>query len=265
MSLQAPTKKLTPTNTLPSKSGLLDWFTPLATSTVGSKILVAVTGALLTGFVIAHLIGNLKMFEGPESINTYAVALKANPVLLWGARFALLTVFLIHLVIALGLVRKAYAARPVGYAYPNTVQASWTSRMMPLTGIMILLFVIFHIAHYTVGVVPTANTVDGKNYLELREQPVDPADPGGNPHQRHDVHKMVVAGFSVPWVSIVYIVAQFLLMLHLAHGIGSMFQSVGLNTQRTQTFFTWLSWTVAILIFIGNCAIVVAVWAGYVK
>jgi succinate dehydrogenase / fumarate reductase cytochrome b subunit len=174
--------------------------------------------------------------------------LKSNPAILWGARLGLLAVFLIHLIIALGLVRKAYAARPVGYAYPNTVQASWPSRLMPLTGLMILLFVIFHIAHYTVGIV----------------QPIDLHDPA-DPANRHDVYRMVIAGFTTPWISIVYIVAQALLFLHLAHGIGSMFQSVGLNTQRTQKFFTCLSWTVAGLIFLGNCAIVVAVWIGYVK
>ena len=96
MSSHAPTKQLTPTNTLPSKNGLLAWFTPLLASTVGSKILVAVTGSLLTGFVIVHLIGNLKMFEGRDAINSYAVMLKSNPAILWG-RIGLLTVFLIHL------------------------------------------------------------------------------------------------------------------------------------------------------------------------
>jgi succinate dehydrogenase / fumarate reductase cytochrome b subunit len=245
MSLQAPTKKLTPTNTLPSKTGLLEWFKPLINSTVGSKILVAVTGTLLTGFVIVHLIGNLKMFEPPDSINSYAVMLKSNPAILWGARLGLLTVFLIHLLLAMRLVLKANAARPVGYAYPNTVQASWPSRLMPLTGLMILLFVIFHIAHYTVGAVQNIDLHDNQG--------------------RHNVHAMVIAGFTTPWISIVYIVAQFLLMLHLAHGIGSVFQTLGLNTQRTQGFFTCLSWSVAALIFIGNCAIVVAVWAGQVK
>jgi succinate dehydrogenase / fumarate reductase cytochrome b subunit len=224
-------------------------------STVGSKILVAVTGTLLTGFVIVHLVGNLKMFEGAASINAYAVTLKSNSAILWGMRLGLLTVFLIHLVLALLLVKKAYAARPVGYAYPNTIQASWTSRLMPLTGIMILLFVIFHIAHYTVGVVHTAP--DGVNYLDLH----DPADPA----HRHDVYRMVIAGFSTPWISIVYIVAQFLLMLHLAHGIGSVFQTLGLNTQRTQAFFACFSWTVAALIFLGNCAIVIGVWSGQVR
>ena len=111
-------------------------------------MLVAVTGSLLTGFVIVHLIGNLKLFEGRDAINAYAAMLKSNPAVLWGMRGALLGVFLIHLVLALRLKLRAMAARPVGYAYPNTIQASWPSRLMPLTGLMILLFVIFHIAHH---------------------------------------------------------------------------------------------------------------------
>lgn len=251
MSLQAPTKQLTPTNTLPSKNGLLAWFKPLVLSSVGSKILVAVTGAMLTGFVIVHLIGNLKMFEGPESINSYAVLLKSNPAILWGARLGLLGMFVVHLGVALRLVVLATAARPIKYAYPNTVQASMPSRLMPLTGVMILLFVIFHIAHYTLGVVHSA---DGVNYLQLHDS-----------KDRHDVYRMVIAGFTTPWLSVTYIVAQALLMLHLAHGIGSVFQTFGLNTQRTNGAVMCVSWTLAGLIFVGNCAIVVGVWAGFVR
>lgn len=251
MSSQAPTKKLTPTNTLPSRTGLLAWWKPLASSTVGSKLLVAVTGVMLTGFVVAHLIGNLKMFEGPDAINSYAVMLKSNPAILWGARLGLLTVFAIHLTVALRLKLRSNAARPVPYVCNNTIQASLPSRLMPLTGLMILGFVVFHIAHYTLGVVHTAGA---SNYLSLHDS-----------QGRHDVYRMVIAGFTTPWISVVYIVTQALLMIHLAHGIGSVFQTFGLNTQRTQKLFHCLSWTVASLIFLGNCAIVVAVWLGQVK
>lgn len=251
MSSKAPTKKLTPTNSLPSKTGLLAWLMPLASSTVGNKILVAVTGVLLTGFVIAHLIGNLKMFEGPDSINAYAVMLKSNPAVLWTMRLGLLSVFVIHLIIALRLKFRSMAARPVPYVVSNTIQASLASRLMPLTGVMILLFVVFHIGHYTLGVVHAAGEV---NYLQLHD--------GQN---RHDVYRMVIAGFSTPWLSIVYLIAQALLWVHLSHGIGSVFQTFGLNTQRTQRFVYCVSWTIASLIFVGNCAIVVAVWTGQVK
>lgn len=254
MSNLAPTKREVPVNSLPSRTGLAAWFRPYVTSTVGSKMLVAVTGLLLTGFVIAHMIGNLKVFAGPDAINDYAAFLKSLGPLLWVARIGLLTVFVLHLFLALKLKKRSVDARPIGYAYQSTIQASVSSRTMAWTGLAILAFLIFHLAHYTFGWVGTVQ-VDGKSvgYLELH----DPKDP-----MRHDVYSMVIHGFRQPVVSILYIVAQLLLLMHLGHGIPSTFQSLGLNTPRTQRAIRALGWLIAFVIVAGNIGIVVGVWFG---
>jgi succinate dehydrogenase / fumarate reductase, cytochrome b subunit len=263
MSSAAPTKTLLRTNTLPPGKGVLNWLRPFFTSSVGMKVTTAVTGFLLTGFVITHLIGNLQVlpwFGGRDAINGYAKALKDLGPLLWIARGGLLTVFAVHVYLALTLAMRASAARPVAYRHPATIQASTSSVTMPWTGLAILAFVVFHLAHYTFGWVGTtqatkpgyAHPVEA-NYLSL-------VDPLG----RHDVYSMVVAGFHNPVVSVLYIVAMALLYVHLSHGIGSVFQTLGLNTPRTQRFVTALSRTLALLLAGGNIAIVVLVWAGKV-
>jgi succinate dehydrogenase cytochrome b subunit len=259
MSSAAPTKQLYPTNTLPSRKGVIDWLKPFVTSSVGMKATTAVTGLLLTGFVIIHLIGNLKLFAGRDAINGYARFLKDLGPFLWVARGGLLTVFAVHVYLALTLALRARAARPVRYQHPATIQASTGSVTMPWTGLVILAFVIFHLAHFTFGWVKTtpATNAGGEivqaNYLSL----VDP-------QQRHDVYSMMVAGFRDPVISILYLVAMGFLFVHLSHGIGSVFQTLGLNTPRLQPFISRLSWTLAFLIVAGNVLIVVAVWCGLV-
>jgi succinate dehydrogenase / fumarate reductase cytochrome b subunit len=263
MSSAVPTKRAYATNTLPSRKGVLDWLKPFATTSVGMKATTAVTGFLLTGFVIVHLIGNLQvlpLFGGREAVNSYAKSLKDLGPLLWVARGGLLTIFAVHIYMALTLTGRAQAARPVRYQHPATIQASTSSVTMPWTGLAVLAFAIFHLAHYTFGWVTTTRATDpitgitaDVNYLSL----VDPAG-------RHDVYSMVVAGFRNPVISIIYIIAMGLLYMHLSHGIGSIFQTLGLNTPRTQPFITILSRILAILLAAGNIAIVVAVWTGLV-
>jgi succinate dehydrogenase / fumarate reductase cytochrome b subunit len=263
MSSAAPSKKLLHTNTLPGGRGVLDWLRPFVTTSVGMKATTAVTGLLLTGFVVVHLVGNLQVLPalgGRDAINAYAKFLKDLGPALWIARGALLTVFLLHIYLALTLAMRASAARPVAYQHPATIQASTSSVTMPWTGLALLAFVVFHLAHYTFGWVTTTPVYDPQikqtveaNYLSL----VDPAG-------RHDVYSMVVAGFKNPVVSVLYIVAMVFLYVHLSHGIGSVFQTLGLNTPRTQPFVTGLSRTLALLLAAGNIGIVVAVWAGYV-
>jgi succinate dehydrogenase / fumarate reductase cytochrome b subunit len=256
MSTASPTKRSYSPNTVAANRGLITWFTSLATSSVGAKVLTALTGTALTLFVIGHLVGNLKIFAGRDAINSYAHFLKEQGMFLWIARIGLLAVFVAHLSIALWLKLKAKAARPVAYAYPATIQASVASRTMPWTGLVILAFLLFHLAHYTLGMVGTAearNTMTNNlvqvNYLDLRDE-----------KGRHDVYSMMIAGFKNPIVSGLYIVAQLLLCVHLSHGIASAFQSLGLNSPKMQRGLRRFSWTVAILIAIGNIAIVVAVW-----
>jgi succinate dehydrogenase / fumarate reductase cytochrome b subunit len=260
MSSAAPTKRDHPTNTLPVRKGVFGWLKPFFTSSVGMKATTAVTGFLLTGFVIVHLIGNLKVFAGPDAINGYAQFLKDLGPWLWLARGGLLAVFVLHVVLAMKLAWRARAARPVRYQYPATIQATRASLTMPWTGQAIFVFALFHLAHFTfawVETIPAKSLITGKmkqsNYLDL-------VDAQG----RHDVYTMVVKGFENPYVSAIYVIAMAILFVHLKHGIGSMFQSLGLNTPRVQPFIRALALTVAGLITLGNVGIVAFVWAGQV-
>lgn len=238
------------------------WALDYLGSTVGQKVLVAITGGSLVVFVFFHMIGNLKMFAGPESINKYAYFLKHDlGFLLWIARAGLLGGFLLHLTVALWLKARAAAARPVGYAYAATAQATPQSKTMLQTGLVIGLFVVFHLAHYTFGVVHDVPAADGKgatNYLAL---------PYTMPDGKvvHNVHAMVVSGFTTPWISAIYLVCQVVLFIHLSHGIQSAFQTLGLVNRRFVKVARLLGYLIAGTILVGNCAIVVAVWGGWVK
>jgi succinate dehydrogenase / fumarate reductase cytochrome b subunit len=222
-------------------------------------VLVALTGVSLVTFLVFHMIGNLKVFSGPDAINAYAHFLKHDlGALIWIARAGLLGLFVLHLALALRLKARARAARPVPYAYPNSVQATPESRTMLLTGLVILVFVLFHLAHYTFAWVhgvevfnPVTDKWEWKNYLSLTDS-----------KGRHDVHSMIVAGFTTPWISVFYIVTQLLLFVHLRHGIQSAFQTLGLKSARFRGAIGFLGLAVAGTILIGNLFIVCGVWAG---
>lgn len=224
-------------------------------STVGSKVVVALTGLGLTGFVIGHMVGNLKIFNGQDAINGYAYFLKHElGAFLWAARLGLLGLFLAHLFLALKLSARSRAARPVGYIAQRSAQASIASRTMLYTGVVILLFLLLHLAHYTFAWVHGAE-VNGQtvNYLDLKDE-----------KGRHDVYSMTVAGFTTPWLSITYLVCQVLIGVHLSHGIQSTIQTLGLKGTRFAPAWVWLGYAGAGLVVVGNSAIVLAVWAGVV-
>jgi succinate dehydrogenase / fumarate reductase cytochrome b subunit len=258
----------------------------LVHSSLGKKYVMAVTGLLLIGFVLAHMAGNLLIFFGPDAINSYAAALKAKPYLLWPARVGLLVVFLIHLYVAFRLTYENYAARPQGYVHERTLQASFASRHMMLTGMVLLAFIVYHLAHFTFGVVTRADgqvAVNGawlpadKNYLDLTEihpsgmrayipasdqdyRLIDPK----TVDARHDVYSMVVSGFRNPWISLSYIVAMLFLGLHLWHGGGSWLESLGLGAPASTVphASSYLGPILAVIVVAGNCAIPISVWLG---
>jgi len=229
---------------------------PLSTS-IGGKVVVAITGLLLVGFVLGHMAGNLLIFLGRDWINAYAHHLKSLGMLLWIIRGGLLAVFVVHLVTALRLTLANSAARPVAYVYEDTMQASWASRHMALTGLMLLVFIVYHLAHFTAGAVDTASAqfdgstgkpapVANKHYLDLTDalqtvndvktwvpdhgKPLRAIKHPGEEY-RHDVYSMVVNGFRNPFASVAYLVAMAVLGLHLWHGASSMLQTLGLNSR----------------------------------
>jgi succinate dehydrogenase / fumarate reductase cytochrome b subunit len=257
MSSAAPTKREFSTNTLRSRRGLIDWLKPFFTTSVGMKATTGLTGFLLTGFVIVHLVGNLQVFAGQDAINGYAAFLKSLGPGLWIARGGLLAIFILHLYLTLTLNLRARRARPVPYRYHQSIQASTSSRTMVWTGLATFVFILFHLAHYTFGLVGTTYALNpDKGYVQTNYLSL--VDPLG----RHDVYSMTVAGFRDPVISILYLLAQVILFLHLSHGIGSMFQSLGLNSPRIQPCLSALARVLAFLILAGNVAIVVAIWLG---
>ena len=208
---------------------------------------MAITGCLLFGFVIVHLLGNLQIYIGPESLNAYASLLKGNPVLLWSFRLGLLLTAALHIATALSLSVENRAARPIAYAGRKVPYADLASRTMLVSGLILLAFIIYHLLQFTVGVAQPSimHFQDAKGHA--------------------DVYRMVIGGFSNPWISGFYVLSMGLLYLHLSHGIGSLFQSLGLKNQQYSDLILGFSQGAALLIFLGNCSIPVAVLMGWIK
>ena len=238
-------------------AGPLAWNQAYLGSSVGQKILVAITGASLVGFLFFHMLGNLKMFSGRESINAYAHFLKHDlGAIIWIARGGLLALFVTHLFLAIRLKLRAKAARPIGYAMHRTAQANPASTSMIWTGIVILTFAVFHLAHYTFSLIHPVELADGTmgTYFDLRDA-----------KGQHDVYAMVIAGFSTWWISAIYLVCQVLLFVHLSHGIPSSLRTLGLTGRRFEPAAKALGYAVAGVILLGNFAIVLAVWSEFLK
>ena len=216
-------------------------------SSIGRKWIVALTGLGLFGFVVGHLIGNLQVFLGREPLNRYALFLQSLGELLWVIRLGLLTMVVAHIVFTIKLRMENRAARPVGYAVTNRRAATFPARMMTLSGLMVLCFIIFHLLHFTAH-------KSGPSFAHMTDA-----------MGRHDVYRMMITGFKNPWASGFYIVAVGLLAMHLNHGIGSLFQTLGLNSAKVRPLWekggVALSW----LIFLGYASIPVAVLTGVLK
>jgi succinate dehydrogenase / fumarate reductase cytochrome b subunit len=218
-------------------------------TSVGKKSIVAITGALLLGFVVAHMLGNLQIFLGPDQINSYAKTLQDLGGLLWVARIGLLVAFVAHVGMAIKITLENKAARPVAYAVDKVHHATLASRIMPYTGLVILAFVIYHLLHFTFA----SFNPEYKNHMD---------------QGRQDVYKMVIEGFSSPIISLFYILAQACLALpigHLSHGIFSIFQTLGVNHPNIDARIKLASVSVAFIIFAGNSSIPVAVLLGLLK
>ncbi|MEW5796289.1 MAG: succinate dehydrogenase cytochrome b subunit [Candidatus Zixiibacteriota bacterium] len=216
----------------------------LLNASIGQKFLMAVSGIVAFGFVVGHMLGNLQVFISQDQMNSYAEKLQSLGPLLWAIRLFLLAAFVIHIWFGIKLKLENWAARPIGYQNEQTVKASLASRTMIWTGLIILVFVIYHLLHFTVR-------VTNPEFATL-------TDPLGRP----DVYGMVVIGFSSPVVSIFYLLAVGLLSYHLSHGVASMFQSLGLNTEKWQVRLNRLAWVASVLLFLGYASIPAAVLTG---
>jgi succinate dehydrogenase / fumarate reductase, cytochrome b subunit len=211
-------------------------------STVGKKIVMAVTGILLFVFVIGHLLGNLQVFEGPAKLNAYGAFLHSIGEFLWPVRIVLLIAVTLHIVATVQLALLKKRARPIEYSVKKAIASSYASRTMYWSGPIVLAFIIFHLLHLTAGYIhPGAAYIEG------------------------DVYHNVVSGFQVWWVSLSYIVAVSLLGLHLRHGLWSMFQSLGIHQPQHTLRFKKTALVIALLITLGYISIPISVLLGLVK
>jgi succinate dehydrogenase / fumarate reductase cytochrome b subunit len=212
---------------------------------IGKKAVMAVTGVILFGFVLVHMLGNLQIFlpadaSGIYAIDKYGEALRAVPELLWLARLVLLTAVGLHIISSIQLARMKLNARSVSYVKKDNIASSYASRTMYWSGPIVLVFIIYHLLHFTTGTVHPQ-------------------------FQSLHVHDNVVRGFQQIPVSLFYILAMVLLGMHLNHGIWSMFQSLGIAHPKYTPKFKLAAQLFSTLIVVGNCSIPVAVMLGLVK
>jgi len=219
---------------------------------------MAVTGFALFLFVIGHLAGNLQIFLGRESINRYGYFLQSNPELIWPGRLGLLVMVGLHIWSATTIWLENKAARPVGYEVYQPEGSSYASRTMMMGGLIVLVFIIYHLLHFTAQV--QYLNLTGQDFTAFMEKL-----PGQVPAERHDIFKMMVVGFSRPLVSGFYVLGLALLCLHLSHWASSMFQSLGWKNDAYRPFLDKAARVVAVLIFVGYTSIPVAILCGYGK
>jgi succinate dehydrogenase / fumarate reductase, cytochrome b subunit len=216
-------------------------------SAIGKKAVMAVTGVILFGWIFLHMVGNLKIYMGPVHLNEYAHFLRAmgSPAVpegfaLWISRAVLLVCVVFHIHAAYSLTLMNRDARPVGYRDRAFVKGTYAARTMRWGGVIILLFVIYHILHLTTGQAHP-DFVEGDPYYNL------------------------VTGFRVWWVAAVYILANLALGLHLYHGVWSMFSSVGFTSPKYETARRGFATIFAFLITFANISFPLAVLAGIVR
>jgi succinate dehydrogenase / fumarate reductase cytochrome b subunit len=223
-------------------------------SSLGKKYVMAISGVVLFLFVIGHLVGNLQIFLGPEAINRYGHFLQSNLELIWPVRFILLGMIGLHIWAAIKLSRENKAARPIAYSELKPAGASYASRTMLMSGLIVFAFIVYHLLHFTVQVQYVNRT--GQDFTTFVDV-IDPAKP------RHDIFQMMVVGFSSWMVSGFYLLGIGLLCLHLSHGASSMFQSLGVKNKSYGPILDKSARAIALLIFIGYLSIPAAILAGF--
>lgn len=210
-------------------------------SSVGKKVIMAVTGLIMVAYLITHVLANLLVFQGPANINAYSAFLHGTGGALWAARAVLMAALVLHVIAAVQLAGRRYEARPVGYAAGREPQVStWASRSIRWGGGLILAFLIYHILHFTVG---SAHP----DFIE------------GDPYHN------VATGFRSPWVVGGYIVAMAVVGLHLYHGVWSSGRSLGMSPPSPNPLRRTVALTLALVIWLGFSVIPLAVYAGVIR
>ena len=216
-------------------------------SSIGKKTVVAVTGFLLVAFLVGHLMGNFTLYFGQDAINTYAEKLQSLGPLLWLVRLAILTIFLSHIWFTVLLILDSRAASGSKYICKNNMGSTIFVRTMKYTGLIVFAFIVFHLAHLTLGYVQP-------EYFHLKDS-----------LGRHDVYSMVIHGFKNVPISIFYILALTLLASHLSHGISSLLQTFGLSNKKLHPLIENAGAIIAWALWLGYVSLPISVLLGFVK
>jgi len=215
-------------------------------STVGKKIVMAITGLIGVGFVIGHMVGNLQVFEGAEKINAYGRFLHHTVgTELWLVRLVLLAAVILHVVAAVQLTRRAQVARPQGYRQRTPQVSTWASRTIRWGGLLLLVFIVLHILHFTVRAFPGYQAVDRTGSV--------------------DVYANLVTAFRNPWWTLFYVVSMIALGLHLYHGVWSSLRTLGQAKPSTNPLRRPVALALAALIWAGFTVVPVAIFLGLVR
>ncbi|UFS68608.1 succinate dehydrogenase cytochrome b subunit [Geomonas sp. RF6] len=212
-------------------------------STVGRKILMSVSGQLLILFVLVHLMGNSAIFLGPSVINGYAEHLNSLLPLVWSMRVAMLIALLVHVTYGVQLTLENKEAKPKGYAVQRQLRANFASRNMIWTGVLLALFIAYHLLQFTFKVTPEVAALTATI-------------------GRYDVYAMVVTTLRRGVIAATYIFAMVMLYLHLRHGIPSFLQTMGWNNARTLSPISAMGKAVSALLMLGYMAIPVTILFG---
>jgi succinate dehydrogenase / fumarate reductase cytochrome b subunit len=208
---------------------------------IGKKVVMGVTGLIGIGFVIGHMAGNLLVFSGPDEINAYAHFLQSTGELLWLLRIVLIVAVILHIVAAVQLTMQNRAARPEGYEKREAQVSTWASRTMRVGGVVLLVFIVLHILHFTTG--------DWQ--------------PGGS-FSDTDVFSNIVVSFRIWWVTLFYVIAMIALGMHLYHGAWSSVRSLGLSQPSRDPLHRAVALGIAAVLFAGFTIVPVAVFLGLI-
>lgn len=219
----------------------------ISKTSVGKKVIMAATGLALVGFILAHLLGNLTIFFGRDLLNSYAEHLQGLGPLLWVARISLLAIVAAHILVAVKLTRENRAARPNEYQFKKVIQTTYAARTMPMSGLIILAFIIFHLMHFTFKV-----THPELSHFKLASG-------------EHDVYRMVVLSFQKIEIVLVYVIAQLLLAMHLSHGLSSLVQSLGFSNRSFRKKLEIGARVTCFVIFAAYISIPLSCYFGMVK
>src|SRR4051812_39715933 len=224
------------------------WLVQFYRSTIGKKIIMAVTGLIGIGFVVGHMAGNLQAFVGRDKLNAYG-ALLHGPLaeLLWLVRLVLIAAIVLHVLIAYQLTMRSRAARPVGYQQRQPRVSTWAARTMRWGGVVLLVFIVLHILHFTTG------QVDPASWHER-------LDAAG----RRDVYGNLVASFRIWWVAAFYVLAMIFLGLHLYHGAWSSVRTLGYAKPSPHPLHRRIALVVAAVIWLGFTIVPLGVLAGFI-